>query len=276
MVSLRKRKQAGSSNIYEPGIPPPEINYNQEKADDPREYARAFKEDACLRELPFLMRTVGLEPRSAILDYGCGLGRLAFAANHFLAEDGAYFGYEPNQSALAFLKKAYAERKNFHFTGDVLRRDEDYVAIERKDIRTGGIAAEAVDLNKFVDRPLDVQWSHSVFTHMWADPIIQVLRTVRELLGPNGVCVNTWLCVDDFAAYVLRCGMADRALPHRVNGVLTYSETNPLVCTGYELSAVREIYGRAGHRIEDILWGSWSGRENNVTYQDIIISRPVR
>jgi SAM-dependent methyltransferase len=259
--------------LLEPEIPPPAINYNQSAAVDAAEYVRQFKTDACLRELPFLMR-MGLGPSSAMLDYGCGLGRLAYAASKYLSPEGSYFGYEPNPVALAFLKGAYAGRANFSFAGRTLRRDEDYVAIERREARDGGDAAGEIDLS-FVRRPLTVQWSCSVFTHMWVDPIVNVLKSIGPALAPGAVCVNTWLCIDEFAAYALRCGVADRALPHQVNRAYTYSQTNPLVCTAYDLSTVREIYARADHDIVDILWGSWSGRDNGVTYQDIVVSKRI-
>jgi SAM-dependent methyltransferase len=259
----------------EPEIPPHEINYNHGALADPVAYAREFKERACLRELPFLMRH-GLTPSSALLDYGCGLGRLAYAASKYLGEDGGYYGYEPNPTALAFLKNAYAPRRNFHFDGRPLRLEEDYVAIELKQPRVSGAVAGDIDLSSLVDRPIDVQWTCSVFTHMWIDPIVTVLRSVNRVMAPDGVCVNTWLCVDDFAAYSMRCGLSDRQLPIRINGALTYSEHNPLVCVAYELPTVQEIYRRAGHKILDILWGSWSGRDNGVIFIDIIVSKPER
>jgi SAM-dependent methyltransferase len=276
MVGLPWFSKPRTRVTYEPGIPPPEINYNQANSGNPEEYVLEFKRSACLRELPFLMRIAGLTPVSAVLDYGCGLGRIAYAASKYLAGEGAYYGYEPNQRALAFLKQAYADRQNFFFAGESLRVDEDYVAVTLGETPAGGTSAKDLDLTRFVDRSIDVQWSCSVFTHMWPDPIGAVLRNIVKVLGVRGLCVNTWLCVDEFAAYALRCGMADRQLPYRVNGALTYSQSNPLVCTAYELSAVRDIYARAGHLIEDILWGSWSGRDNGVIYQDIIISRPER
>jgi SAM-dependent methyltransferase len=276
MLRFVRFKKRPAQVTYERGVPPPEINYNQEKTSDHAAYVRAFKQDACLRELPFLMRAAGLKPGSVLLDYGCGLGRLAYAASKYLDDTGAYFGYEPNQTALNFLRSAYAGRKNFFFDGQSLAREEDYVAIERREQREGGITAQDVELSRLVNRPVDIQWSCSVFTHMWSQAIVNVLNGITKTLCSDGVCVNTWLCIDEFATYALKCGVADRALPFEINGVRTYSEKNPLVCAAYDLATVREIYRRGGHRIEDILWGSWSGRENGVIYQDIIISRPLR
>lgn len=261
----------------EPKIPPLRINYNYGGARGRADYIRGFKADACLKELPFLIKRCGLTPNSGLLDYGCGFGRLAYAASNYLAGGGAYFGYEPNQTALDFLKTAYADRKNFFFSGQPLAYDEDYIAIRHaaRDAAGGGVGAADIDLG-FVTRPIDAEWTCSVFTHMWADPITRVLRSCNGIMAAGGWCINTWLCVDDFASYTLRCGLADRDLSLRVNGALTTTLDNPLACTAYELSAVREIYARAGHRIEEILWGSWSGRENGVSYQDIIVSRPIR
>jgi SAM-dependent methyltransferase len=257
----------------EPEIPPPATNYNQGKLGGRAGYARLFKSDACLKELPFLMQRCGLTPHSALLDYGCGFGRLGYAASRYLADDGAYFGYEPNQTALAFLKQAYGHRKNFAFGGEELCFEEDYIAVRAAGARAAGASPTAVDLSNLVTRPLRAQWTSSVFSHMWIEPIVHVLRSVRDLLEPDGLCVNTWLCVDDFAAYVLRCGLADRTFPSKINGALTTTASNPLACVAYEIATVREIYDRAGHVIEDILWGSWSGRENDVIYLDIVISR---
>ncbi len=269
----KKKRWSWCPEQMEREIPSPQINYNQLQAKSAKEYLRVFKERACIKELPFLMDSVGLKPSSRLLDYGCGLGRLAYAASKFLSDDGAYYGFEPNMEALTFLKTAYAERPNFHFHGVELSVEDDYVAVAKGDRREEGVKANEIDPTEFVDSAIDVQWSCSVFTHMWTDSIINSLRSFNDMVSVEGHCVNTWLVVDDFAAYLLRCGRADRTLPFRINGALTSSEDNPLNITAYELSTVQEIYRDAGHEIVDILYGSWAGRDNGVIYQDIVISK---
>jgi SAM-dependent methyltransferase len=254
-------------------IPPPEINYNQQVG-DPESYARVYKAQACLKELPFLIRTGGLTPASTLFDYGCGLGRIAFAASNFL-DTGHYYGYEPSPEALGFLKSAYADRSNFHFHGDVLRTDTDYVAVHQARERQNGILPEAIDLGSFLDRPLDLQYSHSVFTHMWQPAIVHMLKQFKQSMRPGAPCVNTWLIVDDFAAYAGRCGLTDRPLDQKINGAWSYGPTNPLMWVAYDLNDVREMYAAAGHEIVEIFWGSWSGRDNGVTFIDIVVSRPL-
>jgi SAM-dependent methyltransferase len=258
---------------FEPEIPSPALNYNQAPSRTLARYVDDFKRDACLKELPFLI-DLGLRNDSVLFDYGCGLGRLAYAASKYLSKTGSYIGYEPNREALSFLKSAYGARENFKFHGDELPLDEDYVAMQSGQSRQGGKKSIDILPQTYVERIVDFQYSSSVMTHMWLDSISRLLENFNFIVKPAGVCVNTWLIIDDFARYALDCSMADRRLPHVVNKAFTYSTTNPLVCTAYELTDVRAAYDSAGHEILKIMWGSWSGRGNGVHYQDIVISRP--
>jgi SAM-dependent methyltransferase len=261
-----------SPERLEQEIPSPALNYNQSPSRNLKQYVTEFKQDACLKELPFLIK-MGLRKDSVLFDYGCGLGRLGYAASKYLGPAGSYIGYEPNSGALAFLKSAYARRDNFRFYGDALSFEEDYVAVGAGQ-RHGGRKSVDILPQDYIDRIVDIQYSSSVMTHMWLDAITRLLENLNSIVKPGGLCVNTWLIVDDFARYALDCGMADRELPLRVKGAHTYSAENPLVCTAYDLNQVRDAYEKAGHDIVEILWGSWSGRDNGVHYQDIVVSRP--
>jgi SAM-dependent methyltransferase len=268
---LAKKKL--TSHDLEPEIPAPALNYNQTSSSTLARYVDDFKRDACLKELPFLI-DMGLRNDSVLFDYGCGLGRLAYAASKYLSKAGRYIGYEPNSEALSFLKGAYGEKENFQFYGDELPLDEDYVAVQSGQSRQGGKKSIDILPQAYVGRIVDFQYSSSVMTHMWLDSISRLLENLNSIVKPGGFCVNTWLIIDDFARYTLDCNMADRRLPYVVNKAFTYSTTNPLVCTAYELSDVNAAYKNAGQQIQKIMWGSWSGRGNNVHYQDIVISRP--
>lgn len=258
---------------FEPEIPSPALNYNQTPSLNLTRYIRDFKSNACLKELPFLIE-LGLRKDSVLFDYGCGLGRLAYAASKFLGEAGSYIGYEPNSRALSFLKDAYRTRANFHFHGDELSSEEDYIAIKSSEVRVGGKKSLDILPQNYIGRVVDIQYSSSVLTHMWLESISRLLTNLNAVVKQDGLCVNTWLIIDDFARYSLDCGTADRVLPYRVNDAYTTSRENPLMCTAYALADVTAAYQRAEHEIVKILWGTWSGRGNGVHYQDIVISRP--
>jgi hypothetical protein len=184
--------------------------------------------------------------------------------------------------AYAFLTKAYADFSNVSFINDTLAVADSYVEIHQGVPTSGNgagrISAADVRLSGRIPRKMDLQFSHSVFTHMYKQPIINVLREISGLMKSDGVCVNTWLIIDDVAADGLRNKSADRQLrfEDKENGFLTDSEENPLMCTAYRLEPVRSIYEAAGHEIVDIRFGTWSGRPptQTMTSQDVIISRP--
>jgi SAM-dependent methyltransferase len=92
-------------------IPPPSINYNQLLSASYAQYYRDFVSDVVSRELPELLKIANFSETNAdfaMLDYGCGLGRSAFAfTEHFRSNPNRrYYGYEIHPVAYAFLTKA--------------------------------------------------------------------------------------------------------------------------------------------------------------------------
>ena len=275
---------------FDPRIPSPEVNYNQQPTATYREYLTEFVSLTVTRQMPELLRLARFAeqgPGFVMLDYGCGLGRLAFAFTNFFGKDPSrrYIGYEIHPKAFAFLSQAYRQYPNVSIIGDSLSVDDSYVEIhEGAGSRAGDseprIKAADVRLQGRIDVPLDLQFSHSVFTHMYRPPIVRVLTEVASLMKPEGICVNSWQIVDRFAESSMRCGLADRQLPYEYpdHGFLTYDRTNPLMCTAYRLEQVKAIYAAAGHEILDIQWGTWTGRlpTQQITYQDVVISRATR
>jgi SAM-dependent methyltransferase len=277
-LGLQWGAHQGSAD-FDRRVPPPGINYNQQLTYSLRQYLDDFKRQSCLHELPGILK-LAPNPKGedfALLDYGCGLGRIAYAFTSYFRKTGSYYGYEIHPTALAFLKKAYEGYPNARFMGEPIQVSESYVEVAQGAPRSAGdrIKSEDVRVSRVLDKKVDVQWSCSVFTHMYEQPIINVLRDFNTLLKPGGICVNTWLVVDEFAQSALDCGLADRKLPFEIDGFLTYSKENPLLCSAYRIRDVRRIYEAAGQKIVEILWGSWSGRQNDLTSQDVIVSVPI-
>jgi SAM-dependent methyltransferase len=271
----------------DPRIPHPAINYNLRAATSFDEYYQAFIKDACLRELPSLLNLVGYKEGQkdfAMLDFGCGLGRLGFAFTNYFGADPhkQYFGYEIHPDSYNFLTKAYQKYPNARFYTDQLVLEQSYVEMQQTNKSVEAKKSDAIKptdmrLNERIGAKLDLQFSHSVFTHMYADGIVHALKEFKKAMKPKALCINTWLIVDSFSAASLKCHLADRNLPFEQDGFYTYSKTNPLLCTAYKIEKLREIYREAGHNIVDILFGPWSGRSptQNFTYQDVVISEPI-
>lgn len=269
-------RTALAKGIIDPRIPDPEHNGNYNKlVSRLDEYVRDHIESSCLKELPYIIRKAHLSPNSKILDYGCGWGRLAFAASNYLNQNGLYVGIDINRYAIDTLKSSYSKYENFDFLLYEVKDAENYIYLQEE--KTSPSDSEALDVivpAKY-EKAFDAIYTCSVFTHMWKDAIIHILKEQAKALNYNGTCINTWLIIDQYAQYILRCGLADRQLPFQVKGAFTYSLENPLLCTAYSLEDVYDMYAQAGHQIFGIEFGSWSGRENQVIYTDIVLSKPL-
>lgn len=284
---IREYEAEAAKPGFDPRIPHPSINHNQKPTGNYQDYYTRFVSEFLLRYLPSLLEIARYQPGQqdfSMLDYGCGLGRLGFAFSQYFGTrmDRRYFGYEVHPTACEFMQRTYASYPNTRFFGDAIKLEDSYVELQEKADSASHerIDAAQVNLRDRISDKLDLQFSGSVFTHMYRHAIVHVLKEFSALMKPTGVCVNTWLIVDDLAAASLRCGLADRALPYESekDGFLYYLQDNPLMCTAYRLDALKAIYAEAGHEIIDIRWGKWSGRTptQDFSWQDAVISRPIR
>ena len=112
---------------------------------------------------------------------------------------------------------------------------------------------------------------------MYHSHTLETFNYLNTLSTRETLFVFTWLILDDRNRLAVDNGKADRKLPYEINNIFTYSELNPLVCTAYRLNDLLKIYHLSGHEIINIEFGSWSGigRNNQLTYQDVVISRRV-
>lgn len=265
----------GRKQYLFPPVPRPSINFNQPRNHlDILRYCREFSSDSVNFELPFLRKIASLDKDSVTLDFGCGLGRLA---NAFLSQNGicgTYYGWEPERGALDFLHRNYAQFPTFKFSGSELHQNSTYLSGRTgPNTKVHDLAIPDKDVwNAFIKGvKFDLIWTCSVFTHMFPETAAEVLRLFKEVAKPGTWIINTFLCIDEYSEQVLESGRADRTLPFTVNGIRTFSNSNPLVCTAYELGTIKQLYSDAGLPEPEIRRGSWVGGNNGVTYMDLVI-----
>jgi SAM-dependent methyltransferase len=264
---------------FSPPIPKPSINQNQSPTNNIAEYLSQYL-SLQTTVYPFISETSHLNENSVTLDFGCGVGTLAAAFNLAGSESGSYYGYDTNPLVVEFCRNAYRNDVRFNFFGPEIDSTTNYLTNKRITTANEAYArrkkahpsredlAKLLGQNKF-----SCQVSLSVFTHMWPEDAVETLKVFQEFSNRETTFINTWLILDDTAIAAVNLGNADRILPIEVGGVYTYSQLNPLVCTAYPIEKLQQVYFDAGHQIIDIKFGTWSGRNNGVTYQDIVVSR---
>ena len=218
-----------------------------------------------------------------ILDLGCGLGPMAFAYKlyfeEFFNDKISYVGIDINRKAIEFLSNAYP--KNFYFHLHDSGEEVNYVGKNLKgdmNKTTSHSDGNECNYNIGFNFKSDIQWSSSFFTHLTPRAADKSLNFIKENLSKEGISFNSWLIVDTFSKASMKIGKLDRQLNYDFGEYLSYSDSNPLVCTAFKIDFIKEIYKKNNMEILSILRGSWRGGMKNKFnhYQDIIISRLIK
>lgn len=267
-----------------PKIPSPQVNYDHVvKNSKISAYRQHYVREAMLYEAPFIINQFQQLYGNAhdeplrLLDYGCGMGRLAYAFHQIYGEDFSqfvYYGYEIHPQAIEFLQTAYADMENFWFYGDEVRPTDRYFETQLSINKKCQLSAEGIRLTAFENCMINVQYSMSVFAHMRRPAIINILREFARISLPGAIFINSWIIIDEISMASMRCRLANWYLPYEVDGFFTCDLSHPLVCAAYRINDVRQMYEEAGHEIVGIKYGNWCGRAgNSISSEDIVISR---
>jgi ubiquinone/menaquinone biosynthesis C-methylase UbiE len=124
--------------------------------------------------------SLGFKQNSKILDLGCGTGRLAAQLLPYLGEQGEYYGCDISPEVIEFCRKRYA-RSNFHFVTSQMRK----IPIS-------------------LDAHFDIIWCYSVFTHIFPDEMIGLLKECRRLMRSQGLLLASYYIAGREPAFLKR------------------------------------------------------------------------
>ena len=126
-------------------------------------------------QLSFLQRR-GLRSSSTVLDLGCGPMRLGSALIPLL-KSGWYFGQDINPDTIVF--------------GEEVLRE---VGIPKQAPYTI-FASDQFELS-LVDRPVQIAFSNSLFSHLTLNSIFTALLQLQNVLAPSGVFYATFFSIE--------------------------------------------------------------------------------
>ena len=139
-----------------------------------RQHQRIWAEHQQM-QLSFLRRH-GLKSSSTVLDIGCGPMRLGSALIPLLS-DGWYYGQDINAGTIAF--------------GEEVLRE---VGIPEQAPYTL-FASDQFDLTP-VDRPVQIAFANSLFSHLTLNSIFTALLQLQTVLAPSGVLYATFFSLE--------------------------------------------------------------------------------
>ena len=172
-------------------------------------------------QLSFLQRR-GLRPSSTVLDLGCGPMRLGSVLIPLLSS-GWYYGQDLNPDTLAYGEEVLRQAG--------IAPDAPYTLM----------ASERFDLSA-VDRPVDIAFANSLFSHLTLNSIITCLLQLRPVLARHGVLYATFFVLPPGQRWL-------EPQPRNKWGMafFTYANQDPY---HYSLAMLKAVARQAGYKLD--------------------------
>ena len=177
-----------------------------------------------LAMLPLFVELGGLEPSDAVLEVGCGAGRMAYALSGHL-DGGSYEGFDTIEGLIRWAQGSIgAVFPSFRFRF-VPVANSPYFA-------EGSIAPESFTF-PYSDGNFDFAIVTSVFTHVRGREIRHYLEELARVLRPGGRMFTTWFLLDEETDDAIHEGRALFALQHPAEDGYTHQPEHPELAIGF-------------------------------------------
>lgn len=230
-----------------------------------------------------LVEAGGLQPGGAVLDLGCGPGRLAASLTGYLDPTAArYEGFDVMPRSISWCRRRITPRHpNFRFQlADLYNAQYNPRGSQRASAYTF----------PYGDEQFDVAVAASLFTHLRPLESARYLSEIARTLKPGGRLVGTWFLLNEESLGLLEAGLGVRPnlleatgkplrLDHELEDEVgnrfraAEAETPEHMIAVYEEDVVGH-YERAGLRLLELRYGPWCGREvmPGSLGQDVVIA----
>ena len=198
-----------------------------------------------------------------VLDVGCGVGRIAYGLAYYLDEKGRYEGFDIMRPAIDWASETItARRPGFRF-----RVVDIYNWLYN---RSGTLDAETFNF-PYGDTAFDFVILTSVLTHIRSREVRHYFDEIARVLAPGGrVFATAFLLTADSRAAIER-GEGEQLLRHPYGGGFVVDPKAPEGAIGYDEAEMRAWAAASGLTVTHIFPGSWCGRDNGLSYQDVLL-----
>jgi SAM-dependent methyltransferase len=205
----------------------------------------------------------GLKPTDRVLDVGCGCGRMAAPLLPYLTGSAEYYGFDIVPEAIQWSQQHIsAKYPRFHFElADIFNGTYN---------KSGKIKSLEYRF-PYADGFFDFTFLTSVFTHMLSADMEHYLAEIARTLKSGARCMINYFLLNPEAKALQETGAGRVHFKHSLDNCRVQSRKRPESAVAFEESFVRLLFAKYRLKIIDpIHYGSWPGRQNFLSYQDII------
>jgi SAM-dependent methyltransferase len=253
--SLNNDANPAPVGLHKPPLPPHELNEGVGGGD---------YEAIGLEFFSHFTGIGGLQPHHRVLDIGCGCGRMAVPLIPFLDPHGEYWGFDIVPAAIEWSRQnitAYHPR--FHF---------ELADIFNKVYNPSGKSQPAGYHFPYEDDWFDFTFLTSVFTHMLTADLEHYLSEIARTLKQGGRCMMSFFLLNPESLGLIAGGQSQLKFEHPFQEGATFHAELPEAAVAYDEQFIRKSIACHGLEIvEPIHYGSWPGRGNFLSYQDVIV-----
>jgi ubiquinone/menaquinone biosynthesis C-methylase UbiE len=217
--------------------------------------------------LDYFRELCGLKPEHAVLDIGCGIGRMALPLTHFLNEKGSYDGFDIVKSGIDWCNKHIASKHpNFRFK---------YTGLYNQLYNT----SDKVDAGNFIfpynTNHFNFVFLTSVFTHMMPAEVENYINEIGRVMKPGASSLMSFFIVNCESEDLMIKQPTHMNFPINKGFYRLHSSQVDTANVAYDEEWLLDKLEKAGLKMEEIKYGQWCGRKNYFDYQDLVICRKM-
>jgi ubiquinone/menaquinone biosynthesis C-methylase UbiE len=217
--------------------------------------------------LNYFRELAGLQPNHAVLDIGCGIGRMAVPLTRFLNEQGTYDGFDIVKSGIDWCNKHISsQHPNFRFQYTGLY-NQLYNTSDKSDARSF--------IFPYENAKFDFVFLTSVFTHMMPAEVEHYINEIGRVMKPGATCLMSFFIVNCVSEDLMFKKPTHMNFPINKEFYRLHSAQVDTANVAYDEEWLLEKLENAGLKMESIQYGQWCGRDNYFDYQDLVICSKV-
>jgi ubiquinone/menaquinone biosynthesis C-methylase UbiE len=205
----------------------------------------------------------GLVPGDAILDMGCGIGRMAIPLMDFV-DGGSYAGFDVSKSMIRWCERNITTRRpDFRFS---------WAPVHNRKYNPFGSVGDTEYRFPYADDSFDFAFATSLFTHMSGDAIQHYLVELARVLRPGGRFLVTFFVLTEDSRRAVADHRAAYEFVHPVDGGFTSDPRQPEAAMAFDEEVVEGMLRTAGLSLRTpIHHGQWAANPGGVAGQDIVV-----